>query len=103
LGASCRWTFGDDNRAVSTLIGDNVQFAARLKGMNEAYGTNILISSDFIECLSADRRVLCRRIDRIFVPEREKPVDLYTIDIDPMPVVFIQMFQDSVAAYLAGE
>ena len=94
---------GDDNCADSTLIGDNVQFAARLEGMNEAYGTNILISSDFFECLSADRRVLCRRIDRIFVPEREKPVDLYTIDIDPMPVVFIQIFQDSVAAYLAGE
>lgn len=94
---------GDDNRADSTLIGDNVQFAARLEGMNETYGTNILISSDFFECLSADRRVLCRRIDRIFVPEREKPVDLYTIDIDPLPVVFLQTYQESVSTYIAGE
>lgn len=94
---------GDDDRADSTLIGDNVNMAARMEGLNHVYGTNILISGDFYECLSADRRVLCRKIDRILVSERDDPVDIYTVDIDAEPVAFLIAFERGIGAYFAGE
>lgn len=94
---------GDDDRADSTLIGDNVNMAARMEALNQLYGTNILLSGDFYECLSADRRVLCRRVDRILVPERDGPLDIYTIDIDAEPVAFLMSFDRGMSAYLAGD
>jgi|GEM_PF-473415 len=94
---------GDDDRADSTLIGDNVNLASRLESLNEMYGTQILVSSDFYDCLSADRRVLCRRIDRIVIVGHDTPIDLYTVDIQPMPVGFLLAFDRAVAAYLDGD
>jgi len=94
---------GDDDRADSTLIGDNVNMAARMEGLNHVYGTNILLSGDFYDCLSADRRVLCRKIDRILVAELEDPVDVYTVDIDAQPVAFLMAFERAIAAYFDGD
>lgn len=93
---------GDDDRADSTLIGDNVTLASRLESLNEVYGTQILVSSDFHECLSADRRVLCRRVDRVVFAGHEEPVDLYTVDIRQPPVGFLLAFEKGVNAYLDG-
>lgn len=94
---------GDDDRADSTLIGDNVNLAARLESMNQLYGTMILLSDDFHKCLSADRRVLCRRIDRIQIGGRKKPVELFTIDVTPPPVGFLLAFNEGMDAYLTGD
>ncbi len=93
---------GDDQRADSTLIGDNVNLAARLESLNHLYGTQIVLSDDFYQKLAADRRVLCRRIDRILVPEREGPMDIYTVDIEPPPVPFLLAFERGIKAYLKG-
>lgn len=94
---------GDDDRADSTLIGDNVNLAARLETLNEMYGTRILISEDFYRNLSGDRRVLCRRIDRIFLAGRDKAIELYTVDVNPMPVSFLLAFNSGLESYLAGD
>ncbi|MBO6520680.1 MAG: adenylate/guanylate cyclase domain-containing protein [Rhodospirillales bacterium] len=94
---------GDDDRADSTLIGDNVTLASRLESLNEVYGTQILVSSAFHECLSADRRVLCRRVDRVVFAGHEEPVDLYTVDISQPPVGFLLAFEKGVNAYLDGD
>ena len=94
---------GDDTRADSTLIGDNVNLASKLETLNQMYGTFILLSDDFYNSLSADRRVLCRRIDRVLFPGRAKPIDLYTVDIDQRPVSFLLAFSKGVAAYLEGD
>ncbi len=93
---------GDDDRADSTLIGDNVTLASRLEGLNAIYGTQILVSDDFYECLSADRRVLCRRVDRVLVPGHDDPISIYTVDIRPLPVGFLLAFEKGVNAYLEG-
>lgn len=94
---------GDDDRADSTLIGDNVNLASKLESLNQMYGTNILISGDFYNSLSADRRVLCRRIDRVLFPGRGKQMDLYTVDIEQRPVGFLLAFNKGIAAYLEGD
>ena len=93
---------GDDDRADSTLIGDNVNLASRLELLNQMYGSNILISAEFYACLSADRRVLCRRVDRVLMPGRDKPLDIYTVDIDQPPVSFLLAFDKGINAYLDG-
>ncbi|MEX0693125.1 MAG: adenylate/guanylate cyclase domain-containing protein [Rhodospirillales bacterium] len=94
---------GDDDRADSTLIGDNVNLASRLETLNRLYNSNILVSAEFHACLSADRRVLCRRIDRVLLPGRDKPLDIFTVDIDQLPVSFLLAFEKGIAAYLEGD
>ena len=94
---------GDDDRADSTLIGDNVNLAARLESLNEAYGTQILLSEEFYKCLSGDRRVLCRRIDRIQLAGRPAPIDIYTVDVEALPVPFLLAFTSGLEAYLNGD
>ena len=94
---------GDDDRADSTLIGDNVNLAARLEGLNQSYGTRILLSEDFFLCLSADKRVLCRRVDKVLLPERNKPISIYTVDINPLPVGFLLAYEEGLNAYLNGD
>lgn len=93
---------GDEDRADSTLIGDNVTLAARLETLNQHYGTQILLSGPFCEHLSGDRRVLCRRVDRVLMSERQGSVDLFTVDIMPLPVAFLLPFEKGVNDYLAG-
>ncbi len=95
---------GDEERADSTLIGDNVNLAARLEALNHLYGTKILVSDDFQKRLSADRRVLCRRVDRILAPERpDAPMDLYTVDIQPLPVNFLLTYEKALKSYIVGD
>lgn len=95
---------GSEERADSTLIGDNVDIAARLEMLNDVYDTRLLASQAFFERVSADRRVACRRIDRVSIPEAPEAVfDLYTIDPDPLPVAFLGRFEAGVGHYLEGD
>lgn len=103
-GAVITGPIGSEERADSTLIGDNVDIAARLEALNDIYGTRLLVSQAFFERVSADRRVACRRVDRISIPEASEAVfDLYTIDPEPLPVAFISLFDRGLAHYLEGD
>ncbi len=94
---------GSLERADSTLIGDNVNLAARLEHLNEDYGTAILVSRAFTERLSGDRRVSCRRVDKVAIPESEEPIDVFTVDVEPLPVSFLMLFEQGLRHYLDGD
>ncbi len=67
---------GSDLRFDYTAIGDNVNLASRLEGVNKAYGTRILLGSETAKLLS--ERVPLRPVDRVRVKGKYVPVDIFT-------------------------
>jgi len=66
---------GTKTRMNYTMMGDHVNLAARLEGVNKAYRTPILISRDTYDLVRDD--IAARFVDRVRVVGRKAPVDIY--------------------------
>jgi class 3 adenylate cyclase len=68
---------GTEKKMNYTIIGNVVNLAARLEGVNKQYGTWILTTEDTVR--QTDGRFLTRRLDRIRVVGINEPVRIYEI------------------------
>jgi len=77
-GAIAVGLVGGVNRMVLTIIGDAVNLAARVESTNKRYGSAILISDRTYKRL-AQSEFDVRRMERVMVVNRRRPVTIYEV------------------------
>jgi predicted ATPase/class 3 adenylate cyclase len=78
---------GGVNRMVLTIIGDAVNLAARIESTNKRYGSGLLISDKTYRRLGNPEQFDIRRMERVMVVNRRKPVTIYEVyDDDSQPL-----------------
>jgi adenylate cyclase len=97
--------FGAPDRFSFTAIGDGVNLAARLEGLNKLYGTTILVS-DAIE-RDARGHFTFRRVDRVAVKGKSVGIELYELlgesDVDSERVAAARSYERALDAYFARD
>jgi adenylate cyclase len=68
---------GSTRRFNFTIMGDNVNLASRLEGLNRTFGTRLIVSETTYQ--TVQQKMLARELDLIRVKGKTKPVKIYEL------------------------
>ncbi len=108
-GSVALGAIGTDERLQTTVIGDNVNLAARIESLTKVFHTPLLITDSAFKELKNPSLYFLREIDSIRVKGKQNPVVVYEcFDADPKKLIeqknaVISDFALGVALYKAGD